>query len=114
MSISFSDRSTMLIFGGLVFILLSFVKINQYQNGKISLKVPDGNKKYLILFGILIIAIGIFLPMNDSEQRQDDAPVIINNTNILTQTINSEQRQGIPVMSATREKGGVDKRWQYY
>ena len=95
MDISFSDRSTMLIFGGLTFIFISFVKVNGYQNGKISLKVPEGNKKYLIFFGILIIIVGIFLPMNDSEQQHNDVPLIINNNNNLTQTITSEQRQGI-------------------
>lgn len=108
MDISFSDRSTMLIFGGLTFIFISFVKVNGYQNGKISLKVPEGNKKYLIFFGILVIIVGIFLPMNDSEQHHD-VPVIINNNNNLTQAITSEQRQSIILETSENSDRNVNE-----
>lgn len=108
MDFSFSDPSSVLIFGSLIFILLSLVKVDIYQNGRISLKVPEGNKKYLLLFGILIMIVGLLLPMNDSDQ-QDDTPVIINNTNILTQTITSEQIQDMPTILATNDKDDIDQ-----
>lgn len=108
MALSFSDPSTVLILGSMIFILLSLVKVDIYQNGRISLKVPEGNKKYLLLFGVIIMIVGIFLPTNDSDQ-QDDAPIVINNTNILTQTIASEQIQNMPTISATSEKDDIDQ-----
>ena len=48
--------------------------------------------------------------MNDSEKQHNDIPVIINNNNSLTQTIISEQRQGISTLSAISEK----KRYAFY
>lgn len=103
MDLSFSNPSNALIFGGLAFIFFSFVKVDEYQDGKISLKVPVGNRKYLIFLGILIVIVGIILPVEDSEQ-QNDVPIIINNTNILTQKITSEQIQNVPIILKASDK----------
>lgn len=91
--ISFSNGSTMLIFAGLVFIFISLVNIHGYQNGRISLNIPEGNKKYLMLVGTLLIITGIFMPMDDSESS--DVPVTINNN--LTQTIISGQKESVSI-----------------
>lgn len=97
MDISFSNQSTMLIFGGLAFVFVSLVNINGYQNERISLNIPEGNKKYLMLVGTLLIITGIFMPMDHSEHS--DAPVIINNN--LTQTITSGQKESVSIETPT-------------
>jgi len=108
MEFSLSDPLTVLILGGLAFIFFSFVDLDGYQDGKLSFKVPRGSKKYLISFGILIVIVGVFLSMNDSGQ-QNDGQMIINNTNILTQTITSEQMQNIPIILETSKKDDTDQ-----
>ncbi|KKG69836.1 hypothetical protein DU43_18355 [Methanosarcina mazei] len=98
MDISFSDRSTILI-GGLAFIFISLVNVNGYQNGKISLNIPEGNKKYFILVGALLIITGLIMPMDDSEHQSSESPVIINND--LTQTITSGQKESVSIEPST-------------
>lgn len=99
MDINFSDSLSTLIFGGLAFIFVAFVKVERHQDDKISLSVPQGNRKYLVLFGILFIFIAIFLSADDSEQQNNNAPITINNN--LTQNIRSEQRESVSIVTLT-------------
>jgi hypothetical protein len=106
MEISFSDRSIILMAGGLAFIFFSFVNVDGYQN-RISLNVSEGSKKYLRLFGIILIIIGLFLPPNDSDHQNNEVPVTINNN--LTQIATSEQKERMSIETLAQKLTPVIK-----
>jgi len=101
MALSIYDPSTMLVLGGLVFIFISFVKVDRDHSGKITVEIREGSKKHLFLFGIVFIVIGIASSTYNSKSTKENSPIIINNNNNLTQTTISGQTSNTSTASAS-------------
>lgn len=63
MNISIFYIATMLVFGGLLFILISLVKI-KYKS--ITIEAIEGNDRYFFVIGIFLLFFGIYLTVIDS------------------------------------------------
>lgn len=85
MDINISDTSSLLALGSLIFILITLVKIDRDNNGKIIIHVPEGNKKYLLFFSAIMFIFAIGLSIYSSGSTADPQ-VTINNYNNLSQT----------------------------